>query len=323
MIRRTSIASDCVAAGVLAALVCLAPLLACSSSDKDSGSDQGKDQGKDQGEDQGKDKAAERAEAEQAEAKKKASEGGSSGFSLSGSAGKLKGWGRSVGETVGDGVDDAVDTARDEASAAAAAIKGGAIGLAERAKARAVAAKESVTTFMADTVMGTYVDATVVRFGQQLDRLADDPRRDRTTLETATKFAMRQIPVLKQMDKYADARALYAAYADGDDAHSRAMRRTAKRQVLLLSIQVGLDVTMFGLPSFLDMPFEYADQIIDKAELAAKASKMLGKVPWVSLSWADLSAKDLDVLSPVLDRALDDEIVNRSATTLLTHQFSE
>lgn len=281
---------------------------------------------KDEGKKSGGDKPAAEKPAEPEQPKKEQKKSGGSGFSLTGGVDKLSGWGRSVGSSVEDGVDSAGDTASaaaDKASAAAAAIKGGVVGVAARAKERASAAKERVEALLKNELMGTYLTATVARFGQQLDRLADDPTRERTTLETATKFAIRQIPVLKQMDKYADARALYAAYADGTDDKSEKMRRDAKRQVLLLSIQTGLDVTMFGLPSVLDMPFEFADQIIDKAELAAKASKLLGKVPWVSLSWADLSAKDLDVLGPVLDRALDDEIVDRSATTLLTHQFSE
>lgn len=251
-----------------------------------------------------------------------AKESESGGFSLSGSSDKLTGWGRSVGKSVSNSVSDGVDSARDTATSAAHALQGGAEGVVERAKTEASAAKARLTSLMENVQISTYVNATVAQFGQQLDRMGDDPRRERTTLETATKFAIRQIPVLKQMDKYADARALYAAYANGDDAESVEMRKIAKRQVLLLSIQTGLDVTMLGLPSALDMPFEFADEIIDKAELASKASKMLGKVPWVSLEWSDFSAEDLDVLSPVLDRALQDPVVDSSATTLLTYQFS-
>ena len=299
----------------IAILFALGSLAGCGDKDKD----------KDKAEDTAEDTAKPETKAEPEAEKPK-----SSGFSLSGSRSKLSGWGRSAGKRVSESADSARDQANTAANAAADAIKrgagaiqGGAVGVAARAQERAVASKERIVALTGDQLKGPLVVATVARFGQQLDRLADDPTRERTNREKAIKFAIRQIPVLKQMDKYADARALYAHYADGDDAHSAEMRQDAKRQVLLLSINVGLDVTMFGLPSALDVPFEFVDTIIDNAELAAKASELLGEVPWVSLTWSDLSAKDLDVLSPVLDRALQDPVVDSSATTLLTVQFTE
>lgn len=192
----------------------------------------------------------------------------------------------------------------------------------DRAKQRAKDAQARLASLVDTDAARGYLDAMTSRFGEQLDRLGDI-HPDGSTYSTVTTMVLRSLPVLGKVDKYADARALYAKYQGGADEHSAAMRQVAKRQCLMLFIQIGFDITLLGLPSALEMPVELADRIVDSAVLVDKTRKLVGDVAWVSFDWNELSSEQMSLTIPALDRALSKPRINATVIEMLTMDFSK
>ena len=226
-----------------------------------------------------------------------------------------------LSDRIQDGVGSGIDTTRDKAAEVADRLDSASREAAARAAERARTMREKAAEMARDPAVSQHMDSMVAAFGRQIDRLGDDPDAPRDAGDIAARFVLRSIPVVGRLDRYADARALYAAHADGDDEASVAMRAEARRQCLLACIQGGLDLTLLGLPSALEMPVVLADQLVDAAVLGQRTSKLIDQVPWVDVSWGEMRAENLDVLSPTLDRALAVEAVDRAMTRMLTYDF--
>lgn len=175
-----------------------------------------------------------------------------------------------------------------------------------------------------DPAVAAKINAASEAFGRNLEKLANDPNRPRTTSEHIVNAAMNKAPLLRSANGYADARAMYARYKDGEDPESIAMTQKSKRMCLLACTRLGLDVTTLGLPAALDMPFDLADDVVTGLDLTQKASGAAEHMPgWVPVSWTNIDPKSIDLLGPVLDRALENQTIDSAMVTLLEVDYSK
>jgi hypothetical protein len=193
----------------------------------------------------------------------------------------------------------------------------------------------STDSFIHSPTFAGTINSAVQSFGEQLKKLESDPVKEISTQEKLQRLGIRQIPVLGSLDRYADARACYnKAQTTLEDLNADSatreqackLQQQAKRECLLACVQAGINLSIVGLPDHLDLPFEYADQAVDLlkvGKVSAEATNLLKQQEWITVSWGDIDLSRLDVLTPLMDKALENESVEETMIFLLTLNFND
>ena len=135
---------------------------------------------------------------------------------------------------------------------------------------------------------------------------AVDPTKEPAREELALDLAIKLVPFVGPVKRYANARVLYEEAAPKNAAASV---QVAKRQCLLAAAEEGLDIATLGSSVF--------SKVAKAADLSVAFARVTSTVASVT------GVEEIDALAPLADRALEISIVDRAVTMLLTVPIAE
>ena len=135
---------------------------------------------------------------------------------------------------------------------------------------------------------------------------AVDPTKEPAREELALDLAIKLVPFVGPVKRYANARALYEEAAP---KNATARVQEAKRQCLLAATEEGLDIATLGSSAF--------SKVATAADLSVVFARATSTVASVT------GVEEIDALAPLADKALESSIVNRAVTMLLTVPIAE
>ena len=153
---------------------------------------------------------------------------------------------------------------------------------------------------------GKAARATFRAADEALERLGYDPDKERSVPEIAMDMALGLFPFVDQTKEYADARKKFRKAQAEDDPE---LLQEARRDCLLLCSSLGLDVVTLGAASRAPK----VGRLIARAMRGVRMAQQVGK-----------AAKfDIDVVSPVADQALRQNVVSQAMDYLLSMTSTE